>query len=175
MRSLFLAACLLELVGTAASLFWLPERVGDPGKTMDRGAFVLLMLVLSVAVPWQCVNGAAWIARRFPSALNLPNKAYWLAPERREASLARLHEAMTLLGLLLVVHFGGLQLFILQRSGVPGLAWTQEVWLAGAGMLALAFVAWIIQLHRRFAMPPAARADAQVSRHPRRPERRPGA
>ncbi len=175
MRSLFFVAWLLELALTAASWWWLPEQVGDPGKTMGRTGFVLLMLALSVLVPWQCVDGAAWMARRFPSAMNLPNKAYWLAPERREATVVRLREAMAPLGLLLVVHFAGLQLFMLQRSGVAAIALPQPFWLAGAGLLALLLVAWVIQLHRRFALPTTAAPEVPVSRQPRRPERRPRA
>lgn len=175
MRSLFLAAWLLELGLTAASWWWLPERVGDPGKTMGRTGFVLLMLTLSVAVPWQCVEGVAWIARRFPSSMNLPNKAYWLAPERREATLIRLRDAMAPLGLLLVVHLAGLQLFMLQRSGVAAIALPQQLWLAGAGLLALLLVAWVVQLHRRFALPATVAPEAPLSRQPRRPERRPRA
>ncbi|MDI4634587.1 hypothetical protein J7U46_16125 [Pelomonas sp. V22] len=174
MRVLFLVAWLLELGFTAATWFWLPEQVGDPGKTMGRSAFVLMMLALSVAVPWQCVDGVAWIARRMSGALDLPNKAYWLAPERREATLIRLREAMTPLGLLLLAHFAGLQLFMLLRSRPELPQIPQTLWWIGVVLAVLLFIGWIIQLHRRFALPANA-SPVPVSRQVRRPQRRPRA
>lgn len=167
-RGPFYLLWLLQLVFIAMAAPWLPEQVGDPGKTMSRSGFVALMLAMSVYLPWQCTEGVVWLVRRLPPALiNLPNKDYWLAPERREATLRLLGDHMRWLGLMLLLLFSGLYCQAL-LTGQP--TWPQvppDGWLLGAGLLAVAFLVWIVALKVRLQKlePQAAdAADAVVRR-----------
>jgi len=73
----------------------LPERVashfndaGVPNAWMTRDGFVRVY-ALVIAVVTLVFAGVGALAPRMPDSLiNLPNKSYWLAPERRASSLA---------------------------------------------------------------------------------------
>lgn len=168
-RHLFNIAWPLTALLMLATLPWLSAQVGDPGKQVSREAFVGIML-FSVALAGLCSSTfVTWAGRRWPRQINLPHGGYWLAPERREASLARLGEHLSGVGLMLLVLLGGIHAFALLQ-GQPG--WPQPPlvgWQLGAAGLALWFLVWFWQVYRLFPVPPAA--DAPLP--PRRP-RRPG-
>jgi hypothetical protein len=85
----------------AAFVWWtsgsLPDVVashfvadGAASGFMPRGPFVASMLALVVVVP-VLVHSLGWLTARIPPPfVNLPNRQYWLAPERREGTLASL-------------------------------------------------------------------------------------
>lgn len=92
----------LLLIGLAAIFVWwssgaMPESVAShfgPGGIADafmpRASYARFMVALVLFVP-SLVYFATHSATRLPASLiNLPNKAYWLAPERRASSLASL-------------------------------------------------------------------------------------
>jgi uncharacterized membrane protein len=93
------AIALVAAIGVALLHAWhlssvLPERVashfdgaGLPNGWTTRAAFVGVYLGV-IAVVSVSFGGIAALVRRVPSSLiNLPNKAYWLAPDRREATM----------------------------------------------------------------------------------------
>lgn len=69
-----------QLPETVASHF---DMDGVPNGWMSKTAYVVLMLFVMVisAVP---TVGIALLLPRMEGAINIPNKVYWLAPERRE-------------------------------------------------------------------------------------------
>ena len=172
MARLFHLCWLLFVVAVLGLAPYLPDEVGDPGKTMGRDAFVVFILAMGVFVPLQCTLGVRWIASRWPDAINLPNKAHWWAPERRAASMAWLTAHMHGLALQTVLLFAGLFYGALQ-DGQP--TWPQlgpVEWAAGALLLGLWFGLWIWQVHRRFPAPTAG-ATAGPMRQPSHPMRAP--
>jgi Protein of unknown function (DUF1648) len=87
------------LVGeTAYYLPLLPERlathfdISGRANGWSRQSTFTRMLAVQLAVFWILFIGAGLIGRIPDRWINLPNKAYWLAPERREASLAFLRD-----------------------------------------------------------------------------------
>jgi Domain of unknown function (DUF1648) len=83
---------------------------GAANGFMPRGQYVTFMLVLVLAVP-PLIFFAGRLASRLPMQfVNLPNKQYWLAPERRAATLASLGNfgawvAYATLGVLCFTHW----------------------------------------------------------------------
>jgi uncharacterized membrane protein len=59
--------------------------------------FVLVLLTTFFAIL------PAWIQQMPARLINLPNKDYWLAPERREATMARMAAALTWFGCATVI------------------------------------------------------------------------
>lgn len=95
----------LVVAGAAAFVAWtgadLPDIVAShfaPGGTvngrMPRCVYMPLILLLTIGLPTVSVL-AAWNTLGRPGArINLPHVDYWLAPERRDQTLARIRAAM---------------------------------------------------------------------------------
>ena len=82
MRWIFDLCWLALIVFMAGSLPWLPDQVGDPGKTMPALGYLALMLPHALLAPWLCTRGIGWVARKHPGLMNMPHKDYWLAEPR---------------------------------------------------------------------------------------------
>ena len=150
-----------------ATLPWLPAQVGDPGSETSRAAYLVSML-LSVAMGGLLGPGfVAWLGRNAPKQINLPHRDYWLAPERREATLARLGEHVSGVGLMMMLLLGGIHGFMLLRFRPDWPQPPQAVWLVGALALSLWFAVWFWQTWRLFPAPPSGEHEPQ--RPPRRP------
>jgi serine/threonine-protein kinase len=72
-----------RLPATVASHFGF---AGQADAFMSRPFYLAFMCAFAAGIPMLLVALPAWIARRWPRALNLPNRDYWLAPERLEAT-----------------------------------------------------------------------------------------
>ena len=102
----------------------LPERVashfniqGLPDGWMGRQSFLGVMAAIGTALPLFMV-GMTSLHRVFPGGINLPNRDYWLSPERREDTFVYIQRqgiwiACIFQGWLTVVHF------LVVRANVP--------------------------------------------------------
>ena len=89
----------LSVAALAAGYIWLtgaslpPEVIsrfdasGTADSFMSRESYLGVMTVIVILVPFVTFYIGRWVAYRPEDALTLPNKAYWLAPERRVESL----------------------------------------------------------------------------------------
>jgi uncharacterized membrane protein len=93
----------------------LPERMashfgfdGMPNGWMPRDAFFLVMLIVVGLTAVITILTPRFIAARPDNQLNLPHKAYWLAPARREATFRFIGAQMAWFGcaVLFIVLFG---------------------------------------------------------------------
>jgi hypothetical protein len=164
---LFRLAWPLTALFMVATLPWFPERVGDPGHEGSRVAYLVSML-LSVATCGLLSPGfVVWLGRKAPQQISLPHRAYWLAPERREATLACLGRQVCAVGLMMLLLLGGIHGFMLLRSRPDWPQPPMEVWLASCAALSLWFAVWCWQTWRLFPAPPREEHEPQWS--PRRP------
>lgn len=102
-------ATLIALSVFQHAWYWpqLPERVathfgidGKPNDWMSRSASTIVFLVLQSGVPIFLL-GMTSLAFRMPtSMLNIPNREYWLQPERRSATIAHMSSMMTWIAVL---------------------------------------------------------------------------
>lgn len=97
MRRLFLLIEAAALADLLASFARLPPRVashfmagGAANAFMPRTDYLLLMIGVMVVVPTLVAGLSALAGLLPPTMINLPHKAYWLAPERRDATRAQL-------------------------------------------------------------------------------------
>lgn len=162
--SLIALAMLYFLFGIllAVASVQLPERVashfgfsGEANGWMSRNAYLVFMAFFGMIFPMIAPLAGLLVGKVPASAINLPNKEYWLAPERREGTVAfliaqLLRLAVLELGLVIVLH----QLVIdANRRDPPrmsGMVWAVLV-------VFLAFIAgWIFSLMKHFKSPPSA-------------------
>jgi len=128
---------------------------GEANGWMSRGAYLMFMAFFGLIFPLVAPL-AALLLPRFPmSMVNLPNKEYWLAPERREGTVAflvsqMLRLAVLELGLVIVLH----QLVVdANRQQPPRMS--NLVWAVLAVFLVF-LVGWGWSLVRHFRLPEAS-------------------
>lgn len=181
-RALFLACWGAHLSFILLSADSLPAVVVDPshgGKTWSRDAYLAISLGMGVFVPAMCTWGVTFIARHFSGALNMPNKDYWMAPERRASTLATLGRLMWPLGLLIVLAQTGSTVMVL----VSVMHWPLDagIPIAGGVLWVVAMAAWVGVVLRTFRLPErpsmsttSSSAPQGIRQRPRTPHRRPG-
>lgn len=96
---------LIVILASVGHLVWqmpkLPDQVashfdasGNPDSSMQRGVYFGFMLCLLVGMPVFLVVVSKSIRVLPASLINVPNRSYWLAPERRDATLVRIEGTM---------------------------------------------------------------------------------
>jgi len=163
LRVLFAALLLgagAYIVGTADAL---PAVIatqfgigGGPVSWMSRDGYLIFMMCFAVGLPLLIVAIIAWLLRRFPDRVNIPNRNHWLAPERRDASLAFLHALFLAIACLIVAFMAGLHWLVLRSngSGPPQLDYGLLLTLAGVFLVAEGLC--MLAMVRRFGRRPGA-------------------
>ena len=90
-----------------------------------------------------------------PSLINMPNKAFWLAPERRGITAHIIGDQLELLGALVI----GFLILVCQLAivaNLPGRSGSlgSDVWWL-TGIFAAVVLAWVIRFVRTFRLPAA--------------------
>jgi hypothetical protein len=154
-----LFALLLIVVGAfiTATTGQLPARVashfgaGDlPNGWMSRDGYLVFMLGFGLLLPTIVVAAIGWLPRIAPRGINIPHRDYWLAPSRRDATLAALAVHACWLGCLLVLFIAGIHYAILEaNASVPARLPADLFWMLMIVFLA-ALALWIGALFLRF-------------------------
>ncbi len=160
----------LVLVGLWFAGRWgvLPEQfatsfdfAGNPRDALGRVGFTALALATLACMAGLFGGLATWLPT-VPSAwVNLPEKEYWLAPERRAATMGRLAVFLDVVGLALCTMLASL-FVALGEHAIAGSERFSPGWLAAPGLL-LALTAFAVAwLDRPFrARRRASRARAR--------------
>jgi multidrug efflux pump subunit AcrB len=155
------------LIAAAAVFVWLTARslppmvashFGGDGYAngfMSRGGYVRFMLALVIGFPLllQVVIGFAF--RKPDTRVNLPNREYWLAPQRREQTVAFVRSTMRQFVTMLVVFLCYTHWLVVHAnaSTPPRLS---TPWMLGGLMTFLVLsLLWTRRLLRRFRMRPS--------------------
>lgn len=129
---------------------------GRANGWMSREAYAWMMALLSLVTPYAVWGAAAWLPRRWPRLVNIPFRDYWLAPERREATLARLGRMGLWMGLLSAALIAGIHVeVVLANRRVPPAAGDGMFWVLGPFVVAI--VALVVWTAWRFRLPKGAR------------------
>ena len=154
------------LIAVAAVFVWLtalslPPVVashfggaGYANSFTSRGAYVRFMLALVIGFPLLLHAVIGFAFRNRDARINLPNREYWLAPERREQTVSILRSTMRQFVTLLVVFLCYTHWLVVRANGStpPRLS---TAWMFGGLMTFLALsLLWTRRLLRRFRMPP---------------------
>lgn len=123
---------------------------GDPVAFMTRGTYRVFMVWLVSAVPLLVAFLPPFIGARWPQLLNIPNRDYWIAAERRAETLASVAARTLLLAAVMILFLCFTHWLVVEANASPARR------LSGAPLLAalVAFVAfmigWIVAFRRRF-------------------------
>jgi serine/threonine-protein kinase len=151
------ALCVGFLIYLACSTSLLPERVaihfgasGQPNGWMSRSTHLVLMGALGMGLPLISVI-IALVIRLVPARfINLPNRDYWLSPERQSQTCIYISRQLIWLACLEVVFFAGIQFLIVEANRIAPVQLPMEMflWLIGGFLVAVAL--WVIVLIRHF-------------------------
>lgn len=138
----------------------LPDRVathfnfaGQPDGWMSPQGFFAFYIGL-LGFMSLVFGGVPLLVHKLPPRLvNLPNRDYWLAPERRDATIEDLSARTSFFGLLVLLFIVGVHELVLRANLGNGILATTPLWIALAGLFAFAGV-WMVRLHRRYRLPP---------------------
>jgi hypothetical protein len=132
------------------------DGAGHPNGAMSRSGtigFQLMMLAITAAA---FLGLPVLLGRLSPKLINIPNRDYWLSPERRAASMSALQNWTAGMGcgvVLLLMAVTGL-LHHANRVSPPQLS--SPALLACLGAFLIHVIGTMVALYRRFPRPPAA-------------------
>ena len=146
-----------SITGIALTADWLPARVashfgasGLANGFMTREVYLAFTIGVVVLPPALVGLSIALSLRYFPQFLNLPNRDYWLAPERRDETEAYLTAHTAWLAALLALFALGIHLLVVRANRIVPPQLETGPFLAMLLAFAIVMVAWIGALARRF-------------------------
>jgi hypothetical protein len=132
------------------------DAAGHPNGSMTRGGLVVFQLGILAVTAGAFLGLPALLGRISPRLINLPNREYWLSPERRAATLAAVRNWMAMVGsgtVLLMMAVAGLN-FRANQETPPRLSSPAIVSCILGYLLYVA--ALLVRFYRMFPRPPDA-------------------
>lgn len=123
---------------------------GSANGYMPRSAYVAFILVVSISLPLVIFASARILPRVPPSLLNLPNREYWLAPERREQTYAYLSDHTAHFATLLAVFLGFVHWRVVAANALHPPTLEPTWFIAGLIAFLITLVVWIAKLAGHF-------------------------
>lgn len=152
----------LALAAVLAGADGLPLRVaahftadGRADGWQSRSGYLTTIILLQILLPLAIVLPTLFIGRLPPAMIGLPNRDWWLAPERRAASLDWLAGHLCLMGLPLALGVLGIHLSVVwaNRQDPPQLSGSAAGLVIATILLGEAGL--VLGLFRRFGKPAA--------------------
>lgn len=152
----------LILVACAALFVWvtslaLPEvaasHFGGSGTAngfMSRAYYVRFMLLFVVVLPLVLVFVPSVSLNNPKAGIRLPNKEYWLAPERQVETVEFLRQHMARFGSMLVVFLCYIHWLVVRANTVSPPSMPASWAIGGIGVFVACALVWSSALFRRF-------------------------
>lgn len=126
---------------------------GRANGFMPRDGYLALMAAIILFVPLLMAMVTGSLSRLGPDRINLPNKDYWLAPARRQATLEALQAHSLWFGSGLAGFLGAVHgLVVKANAATPPAMDPVAIGLALAGFIGWSLL-WTVVLLRRFRRP----------------------
>jgi uncharacterized membrane protein len=145
--ALFMWASSRQLPALVAAHF---DSTGRVTGHMPRGLYVGLMLVITIVIPLLLAVIPSLALRTPGVRINLPNREYWLAPERRAATIAFLSRQMSLLACVVVVFLCYMQWQVVRANRLAPPMLESRALLNGVMLFVGATLCWTVWLIGRF-------------------------
>jgi hypothetical protein len=128
---------------------------GMPDAWMSRYGYTVYMLAFGVAFPLFIAAAIGALPRVFPDRVSLPYRDYWLAPERRGATLAYLAAHACWLGCGTSLMAAAFHWLLLRASRLAPPRLEIDLFLAILVASLVLLAVWILALVLRFRRPRA--------------------
>lgn len=141
----------------AATSGALPPRVathfghgGAANGWMTREGYTWFAIAFALLLPAVVMASVGFLPALFPKAVNLPNREVWLAPPRREATLAWLRGFGAAMGLATALFAIGVHALILEANARTPARLDEPLFIGLLVALVAAMVAGTIALYAKF-------------------------
>lgn len=128
---------------------------GSANGYMWRHTYVYFMLAFVVLLPLLLNFVASAVARLPDTMINVPNRGYWLAPERRALAVDRLRRQMQMFAGVLVAFLCYVHWEVLRANQSMPPTLDNGRFMLGLGLFLAALIVWIVSLRRQFRVPAA--------------------
>jgi len=136
-----------QMPDTVATHF---DAAGHPNGGMTRAGMVGFQLMMLGITAAAFLGLPVLLGRLSPTLVNIPNKEYWLAPERRAASMAALQNWMAVMGCGVVVLLMAVTALLQHANRMSPPQLSSAALLACLGAFLVYTVGTIVALYRRF-------------------------
>jgi uncharacterized membrane protein len=150
----FLAAAAIFVGSTAAAL---PPVVashfnasGAANGFMTRTAYTALVMLLLVGAPLLLAFVPFTVIGSGGAGLNIPDRHYWLAPERREQTIGFLRQQGLLFAALVAVFLVYVHWLVVRANQLRPPQLSTAALVAGLAVFLVALGAWLVVLFGRF-------------------------
>lgn len=117
---------------------------------MPRQAYVVGFSLLLIGVPLLIAFLPGSLASRSSAHLNIPNRAYWLAPERRDTTLAFIRGHGKWFAAAVSLFLGYVHWLVVQANQLQPPVLSSIDILGGLAVFLLALFVWLAGLYLRF-------------------------
>ena len=117
---------------------------------MPRGLYIRFTLAFVVGLPALLVAVSRFALGRPGARINLPNRDYWLAPERRDQTIAYLRTLLARFSAALVVFLCYVHWLVVRANEVQPAHLSNSAMFAGLGAFVVFALIWTRLLLRRF-------------------------
>lgn len=163
---MFFVLLAVVLVGFGARYATLPAMVashfdgsGRPSGWMPRSTFAWFS-VLPLSVVFVVAFGAPFLVAKLPpSMINLPNKSYWLAPERKAETMRRMTARMEWFGVALLA-FLAFVFELVFEANIARRGLSNGPFVAALVAFLFTSAVWLVSLYRAFALPAYRRNES---------------
>lgn len=136
-----------QLPALVASHF---DAAGRVNGHMTRGLYLAVMLLVSIVVPLLLVVIPSRALARPGARINLPNRDYWLAPERREETIRFLARQMAFFACLVLIFLCYVQWLVVRANALTPPMLDSRALFAGLAAFLVCTLSWIARLIGRF-------------------------
>jgi uncharacterized membrane protein len=126
------------------------DAAGRANGYLSREPYIALMLLISVVVPLLVVIIPGRAFSHPEARINLPNRDYWLAPERRADTVRYLARQTSLFAWLLVIFLCYAQWLVVRANTLTPPRLDSGAFLAGLAVFLVCTLSWVVRLIRRF-------------------------
>jgi hypothetical protein len=126
---------------------------GAANGFMPRDVYIIVMLVMAVGLPLLLALLPLVLRNVPPAFWSLPNRDYWLAPERRVATNAYLMQHGVRLSLLIAAFLCFIHWLVVRANGLQPPHLSVSVLFAGMAVFLIVFIAWIARFALHFRNP----------------------
>ena len=159
-------APLLALIACALAFIWwtgqqLPELVashfdgaGVANGHMPKGPYLTIMLIITAVVPLLTAVLPTLALRNAAARINVPNRSYWLAPERRADTVRFLSRQMAVFSGLVIVFLCYVQWLVVRANAIEPPAMSSQAFLVGLAVFLVCTCSWVLRVVRRFTQRP---------------------